>query len=385
MRTKKIGDKGSTLNLSVASRAANLQIDKNYFKKHDEYLAKNKDEFIKYLFFGLLMLSGSIGLYYTNHYIWATIFLLFALLLLFVAYNVNIKVKGEVYTHGLLIPAIITHINPTRILALADVTDGIKPDLIWGFRYLEVQNLPNHTIQIGEKIPCVALFSIAIKGVRRYMEPHPLCWGTANATHIQQAIDAIDENEWTILEENKDKIKVEDDQDVITFFTENLEHYNPDTERATNVTTHTPEIVFADSNQEAAINNFAQQFVATYPDQKLNYSIKSIALVDTILDQYIVGGNLQAGNIQFIKNQLGSYILATLHKNFVGKYAITNDYGEPQTYFVGDGEDYFISMYPIEQINIKLQQKFEVNIFQTATKFANAITNATPGEIDMYI
>lgn len=228
---KVIGEEGVDFNLSQASRAMNIEPDEDQIKNHDQY--PDSGNFIKYIF--IILLLGILGLtvYLFSNGRWilgilGIIGTLFIALLTFVFGNAT---KKMAYKNGLIIPAIIINTNPIEILAMADMRSSEEQTPVYGFQKMILKTLPNHKIEINEKVPCVSLFGMAIKGYRRHFEPRPISWGFKNESLIPQTIEIIsnDEapndffnNEWEMLYKIKDKISEETARDTVLFFDDNL-------------------------------------------------------------------------------------------------------------------------------------------------------------------
>ncbi len=64
-------------------------------------------------------------------------------------------IKGGAYENGLLIPGMISSVQPLELIALADMrsdeTTYVTPQ--WGCKKIEPEALPLHTLQVGEKVP----------------------------------------------------------------------------------------------------------------------------------------------------------------------------------------------------------------------------------------
>ncbi len=203
MENAQIGEKGKSVNLSNASRAMNKKPDGEQIKKFDES-AKQTNKFRNKLIFALLVIVGFSGyLFFTGHWIFASILAVISLLLLLFTLNIN--------------------------SVLADMRSEEEQTLIWGCQKITLKNLPNHKIEIGEKIPCVSLFGMAINGYRRHFEPRPISWGFKNPDYLSQAVELITNNEcpnftseWEILEKLSNAMKDFDKENEVVFFDEDL-------------------------------------------------------------------------------------------------------------------------------------------------------------------
>jgi len=229
-KEKKIGEKGKNLNFSVASRAMNMEPDKEQVEKYDEY--PNGGNTIQYVFIFLTvaLLGLSVKLFISGHWIWGIICALVTVFLAFLSLALGGAKKSVAYENGLLIPAIVTNTNPIEIMAIADMSADENVEPVYGVKKMTVNNLPNHVVEKGEKVPCVALFGMAIKGYRRMFEPRPVSWGFENKELITETIQAISqdpvegnfENEWEMLYEIEAKYADKISDDDLTFFDKDL-------------------------------------------------------------------------------------------------------------------------------------------------------------------
>ncbi|QXP61636.1 DUF3239 domain-containing protein [Olleya sp. HaHaR_3_96] len=227
---KAIGDQGEVLNLSSASRAMNTEPDEEQIEQFDEYEAKASP--LKYvaMLLAFVSISLSIYLFYTGHWGWGLILIPLILFFGMLTYSfgkANVT-KQIAYESGLIISAIVVETNPIKIIALADMRSSTDQKIIWGCQKMTIKNLPNHKIVVGEKIPCVSLFGIALKGYRRFFEPRPISWGYKNPDLISKTVELItndsaleSDNEWVILEQLNTKMKNSMDKEVV-FFDEDL-------------------------------------------------------------------------------------------------------------------------------------------------------------------
>ncbi len=196
-----IGAKGMPYGLSQASRALNLCPDLARLKKYDIYLKANTKTYHILAALLLLMVSGTVLAFGTGHWIVGIVTGIVSLVLLFLWLLYRGLIKGGAYENGLLIPGMVSSVQPLELITLADMrsdeTTYTTPQ--WGCKKIEPEALPLHTLQVGEKVPCVAMFGMAGDGLRNNFEPRPVSWATADNQDIEQAIRAIDEEEWALL------------------------------------------------------------------------------------------------------------------------------------------------------------------------------------------
>ncbi len=226
-KNSKIGKTGKMLNLTTATCAMNIKPDKDQIKKFDEY--RGKTNTIKYIVIAsVLILAGlSVYLFQTGHWIFGSISAIITLLLLLFSLSIG---NNAAYKSGLITAAIIIETKPIKIIALADMrSEEDQEKIILGCKKMTLKNLPNHHIKIGEKVPCVSLFSMAHKGYRQNFEPRPISWGYKNPDYIPEVIDFITnssdysnfKNDWEILEKLVETMTDVEKEEVV-FFDEEL-------------------------------------------------------------------------------------------------------------------------------------------------------------------
>ena len=197
-----IGDPGEFLNNSVASRAVNIELDMRKVRRLDIYHLNYSKLLRGWGLAGLGLLAVGVGLWYFQHQIWGSVFGVLALPVLFIASRLPQTLKGDAYRNGLLIPGIISNLNPLTITCLTDIRTGDDTDeVLWGVKEVVVPKLTVHPERLGEQVPCVSLFGETDAEGEHYtnFEPRPLAWGTDDNGIIAQARQAIDEEEWLLL------------------------------------------------------------------------------------------------------------------------------------------------------------------------------------------
>ena len=118
-----IGDPGEFLNNSLASRAVNIEPDMRKVRRLDIYHHNYRKLLFGWGLAGLVLLAIGVGLWYFQLQIWGSIFGLLSLPVLFIASRLPQTLKGDAYRNGLLIPGIISNLNPLTITCLADDTN----------------------------------------------------------------------------------------------------------------------------------------------------------------------------------------------------------------------------------------------------------------------
>jgi hypothetical protein len=197
-----IGDPGEFLNNSLASRAVNIEPDMRKVRQFDIYHQNYRKLLRGWGLAGLGLVAVGVALWYFQHQIWGSLFLVLSLPVLFIASRLPQTLKGDAYRNGLLIPGIISNLNPLTITCLTDVRTGDDTDeVLWGVKEVVVPKLTVHPERLGEQVPCVSLFGETNPQGDHYVnfEPRPLAWGTDDNGIIAQARQAIDEEEWLLL------------------------------------------------------------------------------------------------------------------------------------------------------------------------------------------
>lgn len=226
---RNVGDEGEFLNGSVATRAVNIDPDMDKVKRLDIF--HSRYQWLLYYWGGiaatLLLVGGALCAF--HHPVWGGILLALSLPVLFIALQLPQTLRGDAYRNGLLIPGIITSLEPLTITCLADVRTGAEesaeaPGVAWGVRQVVIKQLTVQPERLGEQVPCVSLFGATSQDEAYYVafEPRPLAWGTDSAALIEQARKAIDDDEWLLLpplaiayatsEKNEDEIAFFDEQ-----------------------------------------------------------------------------------------------------------------------------------------------------------------------------
>jgi hypothetical protein len=201
MATNEIGDKGKSMNLSVATRALHITPDLERLAKYDEYPAKVRRQKLKNLLWFLIFAAPTATLIAKGYEWWAIIPGVLAIWNLFWVVAYSNASPQKVYESGLLCGAIIVNENPLQIAVMAEMQTSEEAPVCWGVKRFDVKELPLHNIKTGERVPCSVMFGGALPfgGVWSQMEPHPVCWATADTSLLERAGEAIDEDEWRTL------------------------------------------------------------------------------------------------------------------------------------------------------------------------------------------
>lgn len=110
-------------------------------------------------------------------------------------------------TRGVLNAGIVAQIDDdgVGILVLAETTEN--EEVHWGLCSVKFKELPPvHNRKVGERVPVTCAYGAAWGNEYcTSIMPSLIAWGTDNRDVIQQAINAISENEWNALEKNIDR------------------------------------------------------------------------------------------------------------------------------------------------------------------------------------
>jgi hypothetical protein len=225
--SNEIGNKGKSVNMSVATRALHITPDLERLAKYDDYPAKARKVMWRQFAYSVLFAAPAISLIVKGYVWWSILPALPCLWCLWIGFLHRNASPQKVYESGLLCGATIVNEDPLQIAAMAEMQTAETDPVCWGVKRFDVKELPLHTVKKGERIPCAVMFGGAMpfSGLWAQMEPHPVCWATADASLVEQARQAIDENEWRTLEtlaglaeERKDKDYSKD----VLYFNEDL-------------------------------------------------------------------------------------------------------------------------------------------------------------------
>lgn len=223
---RQIGDPGEYLNESMASRAVNISPNMKKVARLDIH----HREYRKYLWLSMATVAGLLAvagaLFYFHYMKTAFGFGCMAYAVFLFGWRFRKMLTGDAYRNGLLVPGIITSVAPLRVSVVAEVQSGDGPnprDIVWGVKQLEVPALTLHPEQLGELVPCVALFGPSNDGVYTNYEPRPLAWGTDEPAVIEAARAAIDPEEWQTAALLAERTPPAEGSYSIAFFDEDLQ------------------------------------------------------------------------------------------------------------------------------------------------------------------
>ncbi|SES90411.1 DUF3239 domain-containing protein [Hymenobacter actinosclerus] len=223
---RQIGAPGEFLDGSMASRAVNIRPDMRKVRQLDTF----HRDYRRYLWRSMAAVAGLLAVVVVlalfGHFKTAFAVGCITYAVFLFGWRFRKMLTGDAYRNGLLVPGIITALNPLRVTVVAEVEngDGQNPrGIVWGVKHLTIPALTMHPEQLGEPVPCVALFGASDDGIYTDYEPRPLAWGTADAAVIEAARAAIAPDEWELTALLAERTPPTEGEYSITFFNDELE------------------------------------------------------------------------------------------------------------------------------------------------------------------
>ncbi|MDH6306664.1 hypothetical protein M2459_003343 [Parabacteroides sp. PF5-5] len=192
-------EEGESINFSKASVSPHIDGDLERIKKYDALVEENKKAKRQFLLYSLIALSITGGLIRTGHPWWSIIPGIVFLFYLFSYLMMRAATPQSIYKNGLLIPSVVTSVNPIQIVAVADMRAKDEAEMIYGAKRFTYNDWPEK-VNIGDKIPCAAMFASGLSDHHNNMEAHPIIFATDNKEEIEKCIAAIEYNEWNTCE-----------------------------------------------------------------------------------------------------------------------------------------------------------------------------------------
>ncbi len=217
MNTENSTEKGKPINLSQATVAAKISIDKNLVKKYDIYAKKAKLVSLVIFIMTISFIAMSGMLFSKGHWGFAIITVIFSLFGFFLTLMFRGISSGGAFESGLLVGGIITNISPLEMVVLANISNSENDEVQYACKKIKPINLPLHKIKLGERIPCAAMFGGVRDGIHLNFQPRPLSWATSDITEIKAELEKIDSSDWEFLELVKNKIPKLDDEQIALF------------------------------------------------------------------------------------------------------------------------------------------------------------------------
>lgn len=161
----------------------------------------------------LFFIVLSLYLFIHGRYIWGSLLALpvlffgkSAFLMLFMLPMMISRMK-QTYFSALLTAGVIVSVKPLRIACLVNIGNG-SGKTFYGLKIIEIDELPEHKVQLNEFIPCVSTFESGENLFRwKDFTPSPISWGTSSAEDIlrcKKKIDLVDfENALKTFREGK--------------------------------------------------------------------------------------------------------------------------------------------------------------------------------------
>lgn len=198
---KRPGEKGRILkNGWQASRAPHISVNPDRLRRYDIHRKKLKRTGMRLFLTGAAILP-LIFIVFSLHWIGTGIALaVLACLMILASFCVYSDVVPAQYSNGYLAPGLVVSSNPTKILTLVPIQ--YSGATIWGCNMIR-PGKGDWNIYSGEKIPCSVNFSSPDKNARIYSMflSVPLIWATDNRQQLRSCIEAINAEEWRLLQD----------------------------------------------------------------------------------------------------------------------------------------------------------------------------------------
>lgn len=177
--------------------------DRKRAMKLDEEIAGNRKTKRKTAVVFFVLVLGGILLQWLGIFLPSVIcFVLAGLTLVLIIFQNKENAKNYlrlVYEEGVATPAIVTKTEPLTVYALGNL-DYSGENRIYGLKWFELNQIPGHKLQVGERIPCAAMFDEARERRQfRRFRIHPYCWATGQIGILEEKIQEIGEKEWELL------------------------------------------------------------------------------------------------------------------------------------------------------------------------------------------
>ena len=106
------------------------------------------------------------------------------------------------FRHGLLIPGVVVSKDAlTTVVGLADL--GKSPESKgqeFGLARADLWSLPNHSHEVGTRVPCIANFSEEGRDRFFYFSPYPVSHGTGDPFDLEQCVQRLGEASFRRIE-----------------------------------------------------------------------------------------------------------------------------------------------------------------------------------------
>lgn len=178
----------------------NISVDRKHIKKYDQYHKGIRRRAHVSLIVLFVLLASTIYFYISGYWVWGIIFTVATSVVILLYYLLKKLIAGAVYKSGPLIPAVITNTEPLEVAVMARIVTRKELPLQYGCKRIHVKKLPLHNLEIGERVPCAAIFGGLQEGYYTSFEPHPLCWATSDKEQIESEVNRIAPKDWERLE-----------------------------------------------------------------------------------------------------------------------------------------------------------------------------------------
>jgi hypothetical protein len=188
-------------------------VDRAHAKAVDETAARARRRWRVSAIAAAAAAAAAVVLFRLDHpwsYILFAVLALATIVALWVAVAAALRSRtvGDLYQHGVLVPAVVagTWRHGVVLLSLIDVS---KPDVEIAHMALvtrAVRRLPGHRDTVGENVPSIAV----LRDRSNRADPNtwsgvvllPLAWATTDRSVIAEADRSIEQLEWDLLHEN---------------------------------------------------------------------------------------------------------------------------------------------------------------------------------------
>ncbi|MGU3432243.1 DUF3239 domain-containing protein [Actinomycetes bacterium M1A6_2h] len=188
-------------------------VDRAHAKAVDETAARARRRSQASAVAAVVLAAVAVVLFRLDHpwsYILCVVFFLATIVSLWVAVAAALRSRsvGDMYRHGVLVPAVVagTWRRGVVLLSLIDVS---KPDVEIAHMALvtrAVRRLPGHRGSVGENVPSIAV----LRERSNRADPNtwggvvllPLAWATTDRAVIDEADHSVDRLEWDLLHQN---------------------------------------------------------------------------------------------------------------------------------------------------------------------------------------
>ncbi|WP_163356562.1 DUF3239 domain-containing protein [Dysgonomonas sp. 25] len=177
-----------------------ITIDRHLIRRHDHYHKYVSRRAYLSLITTLILLFIAIEMFITENWFWGAIVTIVASGLFFVYYILRKLQSGMAYKAGYLAPGIVINVQPLEIAVIINTAADKGSPKHYGCKRMQIKNLPLHSHEIGERVPCSIMFGELDENYYTSYDLRPLAWGTGCKEEIGKEIERIPEEDWKRLE-----------------------------------------------------------------------------------------------------------------------------------------------------------------------------------------